>query len=88
MSYYTSNVTGMQGEWLSLNLEWSPFSVWSSSEHSLYIKAYTLSYSILYVSKIWTEVGKVSDHGTIGPRKKFKFPENISTGRIKLLYFI
>ena len=30
-------------------------------------------------------VEKVSDHGTNGPRKKFKFPENIFQGRTKFL---
>ena len=28
---------------------------------------------------------KVSDHGTIGPKKKIEFSENITQGRIKLL---
>jgi hypothetical protein len=28
-------------------------------------------------------VEKVSDHGTIGPRKFFEFPENISPGKKK-----
>jgi hypothetical protein len=35
------------------------------------------------LEKLHAEVEKVSDHGTIGPRKLFEFPENICKKRKK-----